>query len=66
MKTTIEILETNIPAILAVSAPIEDILKIIAISLSILTSLVILGKKIFDWYKEAKKDGKIDEKKKKN
>lgn len=38
----------------------NEILQIISFTLSILTSIVILLAKILAWWKEAKKDGKID------
>lgn len=37
----------------------NEIFQIIQLILAILTSCVILAYKIYSWYKEAKKDGKI-------
>ena len=40
----------------------NEVLQIVELIISILTSLFILGINIYAWYKKAKKDGKIDEK----
>lgn len=67
MKSTfLELLEINIPSILAITAPVEDILKIVALCLSVCVSLIILIRKIYEWYKDAKKDGKITKEEFKN
>lgn len=38
----------------------NEVFQIISMVLSVLTSLVILSYKVWSWFKEAKKDGKID------
>lgn len=38
-----------------------ETLQIVSLILSIISSLVILGFKVADWYHRAKKDGKIDQ-----
>lgn len=38
----------------------NQVFQIIQLILAVLTSLVILVKKIIDWWKESKKDGKIN------
>ena len=40
----------------------NEILQIIEFILSALLTLVIVAYRVWHWYKEAKKDGKIDEK----
>ena len=40
----------------------NEVLQIVELIISILTSLFILGINIYAWYKKANKDGKIDEK----
>lgn len=40
----------------------NEILQIIEFVLSALLTLVIVAYRVWHWYKEAKKDGKIDEK----
>lgn len=37
----------------------NEIFETISFCLTIITSVVIIGKKIYDWYVDAKKDGKI-------
>lgn len=40
----------------------NEVLQIIEFVLSALLTLVIVAYRVWNWYKEAKKDGKIDEK----
>lgn len=37
----------------------NDVFRIISLVLTILTTCVVLGRNIYEWYVEAKKDGKI-------
>lgn len=39
----------------------NEILQYIEFGVSILTSIILIGIRIWHWYKSAKKDGKIDE-----
>lgn len=39
----------------------SEVFQVISLVLSIVTSVVILLYRVWRWYKEAKKDGKIDE-----
>ena len=39
----------------------NEILQYIEFGVSILTSIILIGCRIWHWYKSAKKDGKIDE-----
>lgn len=43
----------------AVIAQVDDVFKWIQLGLAILCSIVLLGYRVWKWYKEAKKDGKI-------
>lgn len=58
-KTPVEVL-FNVATYGVAFANFEEILKIISLILSIITSLAILLAKIIQWWKKASKDGKID------
>lgn len=58
MKRTIEILGNSGQYILT-AVQTNEILQIVELIISILTSLFILGINIYAWYKKAKADGKI-------
>ena len=47
---------------LATALQESPILKWAQLGLSILTSVILIGYRIWKWYREAKKDGKIDAK----
>jgi len=44
----------------------NEIFQVVSFGLSIVTSLIIIGYKIWSWYREAKKDGKITKEEVKN
>ena len=50
----------NIFTYILASIQINEVFQIIELVIAILTSLVLLGYRIWKWWKEAKKDGKID------
>ena len=58
-KTPIEVL-FNVATYGIAFADFEQVLKIVSLILSIITSIVILVAKIIQWWKKASKDGKID------
>ena len=58
-KTPIEVL-FNVATYGVAFAEFEQVLKIVSLILSIITSIVILVAKIIQWWKKASKDGKID------
>lgn len=58
-KTPIEVM-FNVATYGVAFANFEEVLKIISLILSIITSIVILVAKIIQWWKKATKDGKID------
>ena len=58
-KTPVEVL-FNVATYGVAFANFEEVLKIISLILSIITSLAILVAKIIQWWKKASKDGKID------
>lgn len=58
-KTPIEVL-FNAATYGVAFADFEQVLKIVSLILSIITSIVILVAKIIQWWKKASKDGKID------
>ena len=47
---------------LATALQENPVLKWVQLGLSILTSIVLVGYRLWKWYREAKKDGKIDDK----
>ena len=47
---------------LATALQENPILKWVQLGLSILTSVILIGYRLWKWWKEAKKDGKIDDK----
>lgn len=58
-KTPIEVL-FNVATYGIAFAELEQVLKIVSLILSIITSIVILVAKIIQWWKKATKDGKLD------
>lgn len=58
-KTPIEVM-FNVATYGVAFANFEEVLKIISLILSIITSIVILVAKIIQWWKKATKDGKLD------
>ena len=47
---------------LATALQENPVLKWVQLGLSILTSVILIGYRLWKWYREAKKDGKIDDK----
>ena len=47
---------------LATALQDNPVLKWVQLGLSILTSVILIGYRLWKWYREAKKDGKIDDK----
>ena len=47
---------------LATTLQENPILKWVQLGLSILTSVILIGYRLWKWWREAKKDGKIDDK----
>lgn len=58
-KTPIEIM-FNVATYGVAFAEFEQVLKIVSLVLSILTSIAILVAKIIQWWKKVSEDGKID------
>lgn len=52
----------NVFQYLATTLQENLILKWIQLGLSILTSVILIGYRLWKWWREAKKDGKIDDK----
>lgn len=52
----------NVFQYLATTLQESPILKWVQLGLSILTSVILIGYRLWKWYREAKKDGKIDDK----
>ena len=52
----------NVFQYLASTLQENPILKWVQLGLSILTSVILIGYRLWKWYREAKKDGKIDDK----
>ena len=52
----------NVFQYLASTLQENPVLKWVQLGLSILTSVILIGYRLWKWYREAKKDGKIDDK----
>ena len=52
----------NVFQYLATTLQENPALKWVQLGLSILTSVILIGYRLWKWWKEAKKDGKIDDK----
>ena len=52
----------NVFQYLATALQDNPVLKWVQLGLSILTSVILIGYRLWKWYREAKKDGKIDDK----
>ena len=52
----------NVFQYLATALQENPVLKWVQLGLSILTSVILIGYRLWKWYREAKKDGKIDDK----
>lgn len=52
----------NVFQYLATTLQENPVLKWVQLGLSILTSVILIGYRLWKWYREAKKDGKIDDK----
>ena len=60
MKRLLEIIGNSSQYVLT-AIQTNEVLQIVELVISILTTLFILGLNILTWWKKAKKDGKIDE-----